>query len=95
MASDTIKLRYLKIGQDLLIDTLVTESMNIEAGKRLKEKILNRLGIIRQDNETYLQAWLRHIAEINNIEHTLPCDDRISDAILNDISANHFMWAIA
>ena len=84
-----IKLHYLDTSKEL-----ATESLFVE-GDVLRDKILARLNIERKPGESHLDAWGRHLHEINGLEFVKPYHSDITDAIMSDASARRFMWVLA
>ena len=64
-------------------------------GDTHKRIVVERLGIEIQEGETPVDAWMRHLAEINNLPATKPCHPQIKDAICASPEAMRFLFFIA
>ena len=84
-----VKLHYLDTSKELAAESLLID------GDELKDKILARLGIDRRQGESHVDAWGRHLHEINGLEFSKPYHETIKDAIMSDSSAFRFMFVLA
>jgi hypothetical protein len=88
----TVHVRWIDTSQELLMESLLAEAMNPELGGTLKERALARLGIQAQPGEHPLTAWLRVMAEENNLPHTTPCHPALSDAAMSGSVGRWVFW---
>lgn len=84
-----MKLQIIEISKELFEQTL------IHGTDKTKDIILNKMNIKRDPKDTYLQAYLRHISEINNIEFTTPTHLDITNLINEDIDAKKLVILLA
>ena len=86
---ETFKLEMISISDDLMVKSLLVDG---DAHKRI---VVENLEITIQADEKPVEAWLRHLAEINNIPVTTPCDPRVKDAVLASPEARKFLFFIS
>lgn len=84
-----INLRYIKLSADLVAKTLLVN------GDEHKKKALDVLGIVPRGDETPMQSWLRAMCEENGLKYSQPVPREIADAIVSNVNAARFMWAMA
>ena len=83
------KLQMIDIDGDILGKSLLVE------GDDHKRIAVERLGIEIQEGEKPINAWLRHLAEINGLPVMTPCHPRIKDAIYASMETMKFMFFIS
>lgn len=86
-----VKLRFFDVNA---ADSLLHAAFSPEDNKRIKDKVLANLGITRRDGESYLDAWLRAMAEENGLPVGRPAHRALVDAIMFS-SAQKFVWFLA
>ena len=87
------KITWIETGEELL-----STSLAYDTGEELtpiKVRLLTKLGITLQPGEIPLDAWIRHLHQINGLEYQKPAHPEITDAILSTTSACRFMWFLA
>lgn len=86
---EIFKLEMVNISKDTVAKSLLVD------GDAHKRAAVENLGITIQTDEKPVEAWLRHLAEINNIPVTKPCDPKIKDAILGSPEARKFLFFVS
>lgn len=84
-----VKLHYLDTSKETAAESLFVD------GDEIKDKILNRLGIERNAGESHVDAWGRHLHDINGLPFTKPYHEAIKEAIMSDSVAYRFMFVLA
>lgn len=90
-----IQLHFLKIEEKDLRKFILLEVRDPEGARALKIKALEMLGVQVLEGETPLQAWCRHLHEINGLQPQYPVAEAIKEAILSDPEAVRFMYILA
>ena len=91
---DTIDLVYLDLGQKLVLQSLIAEARGSNLDD-IKERSLIKLGVTKHKNESFGDAWLRHISEINGFQFTKPVHQEIAGAIGDNPKVLQFyFWLI-
>ena len=85
-----IKLRYLATSEQLALESLL-----IADEPELHRRILERLNIERQPNESAADAWARTMHEENNLPYSKPYHRGIVDAIQDNREAFRFFFVLA
>ena len=84
----TVKIHYLDTSKDLAVKSLLLDG-------NYKDKLLDRLGVIREPEESHIDAWGKHLHKINNLPFTKPYHHTIVDAIFDTPGAYRFMFVLA
>lgn len=87
----SVKLGYLELDS-----VIVMESLLLPDDVSIKDHVLEKMGIHRQEGETALTAWARFLHELND----LPFDGKVWDyslkqAVMADRGAFRFMFFLA
>ncbi len=92
---DTIRLQYLDLAEQDLTSGLLLEAFNVEAADAIKHRAIAKLGITPLDGEKPLDAWIRHLSDINGLVYTKPCHTDLCNAILENAAARRLLWLLA
>lgn len=87
-----VKIEYIALsGQETASSLLLSG----ETETQIKDKFLAKMNITRKEGESHVDAWGRHLHEINELEFTKPYHPAIKDAIMGDRDAHRFMFFLA
>jgi hypothetical protein len=89
-----IKIEYLDLQSDDVANGILGETFAPGKVKTIKERALDKLGI-QCMNATPLNAWLKHLSDLNDLPFTKPLHKDIVDAIQDNITAFRFMFWLA
>lgn len=84
-----IEVVYLNTSEYLTMQSLLSDATDY------KDRILAKLGITRNEGESHVDAWGRHLHEINGLQFTKPYHKSIVDVISSDRSILRFMFLLA
>jgi hypothetical protein len=86
-----MKLRYIEISPQIITELPEWSPAEIE---RESELTLKDLGIRRQPDESYLNAWARAMLEENGCEDNPESRQRLTEAIPQDSDVLRFVWVL-
>lgn len=90
-SQEAMKLRYIEVDQDVVAELPEWSQAEIE---RESEVTLRDLGISRQPDESYLNAWARAMLSENCLDDNAEHRKRLSEAIREDWNAQLFVWVL-
>ena len=76
-------------------DALALDTFAPDKAKALKRKALDAMGITKMPMENFLDAYLRHIAEINGLPVTKPAHPDIVDICFAVDAIRRTVWLLA
>lgn len=90
-----IKLEFVSLDDESVRGILLVDAFKPEKARRAKVRALAPLGITVGDDETPLDAWHKHLCQLNGLEFTKPLPSALADAILGCADACRMVWFLA
>jgi hypothetical protein len=81
------------------VDTIIGDSLLAEARRntldKIKDRVLQSMGITRKEGEKPIEAWLRAMAEENGLPFSLPVVPELREAVKGSPQAMRFLFWLA
>ena len=90
-----MKFKAADFNDEEIRDSLCLDAFDPVRSRLLKEKLLDKMGIQKLDGETFLQTYLRHIAELNGLPATTPVHPDIAELVFGESAVARTMWFLA
>jgi hypothetical protein len=91
---DSVTLRWIDVDK-ILADSLLAEAFGQDSTQGFKDKALAHLGITRTEGEKPLTAWLRAMAEENDLPVAVPAVSELRNAVESTAGAMRFVFWLA
>jgi hypothetical protein len=85
----SIKLRWIECDEQMVTQSLLISKEDCNA---LKQRLLDRMNIVKLDTESYSDAWLRTMCAENGYEFIKPVCREMADAVTENAGAFRFFF---